>query len=318
MDIAYLLWFQDFRNSIGDALTPFMQWVSDFAVDYLILFAIFYYWNCEKRGGLYTLVSYYFSIFITPFIKLTACIYRPWIRDSRIVPAGDAIRTATSYSFPSGHTTTAGPLAGGLAINTWKDRRTKGLSVLFVLFILLTMISRNYLGVHTPQDVCVGLLISILSLFLTAKLFNYLDRHPEKENMLLICGFIICCLGIAYITLKPYPMDYDAAGKLLVDPQKMMEDGYGDMGKMMGFIIARFVEKNWIGFEPLRNKSKSAILCVIFLLPLIPMKEYFRPVLVGAFGSHWGKLFFSIIYAFYYIALIPMILKILGRREQKA
>jgi hypothetical protein len=28
MDIQYLLFLQDFRNSIDNALTPFMEWVS--------------------------------------------------------------------------------------------------------------------------------------------------------------------------------------------------------------------------------------------------------------------------------------------------
>ena len=56
-----------------------------------------------------------------------------------------------------------------------------------------------------------------------------------------------------YITVKPYPMTLNAEGKLLVDPQKMMNDGYGDIGKMMGFIIARFVEKTWIRFKSLRK-----------------------------------------------------------------
>ena len=108
---------QDFRNSINDAWTPFMEWVSMFAVDYLILIPVFLYWFWDKRKGLYTLVSYYFCMVVTPLIKLTACIYRPWIRDSRVLPAGDSIRTATGYSFPSGHTSTGGPLAGGMAVN---------------------------------------------------------------------------------------------------------------------------------------------------------------------------------------------------------
>ena len=109
MDIQYLLFLQDFRNSIDNALTPFMEGVSMFAVTYLILFPVYYYWNRNKRDGLYVLVAYYFCMVITPLVKLTACVYRPWIRDSRIVPAGKAIVTATGYSFPSGHTTTVAP-----------------------------------------------------------------------------------------------------------------------------------------------------------------------------------------------------------------
>ncbi len=315
MDIQYLLWLQDFRNSINDALTPFMEWVSMFATTYLLLFAVFYYWFHDKKKGLYTLVSYYFCMVVTPLIKLTACVYRPWIRDSRIIPAGDSITTATGYSFPSGHTTTAGPIAGGMAVNLRKEKSTRWISVLFVLFIFATAFSRNYLGVHTPQDVTVALLLTALSLYLTAKLFAYLDEHPEKENLLLLCGFIFCWAGIAYITFKQYPMTLNAEGKLIVDPQKMMNDGYGDLGKVIGFIIARFVEKTWIRFKPLKKSALSLVLCLLGLIPLALLKQYIRPVMTSAFGSHWGKLWFSVIHAFYYIALYPAVLKLVGRHE---
>ena len=51
MDIQYLLWLQDFRNSIHDALTPFMEWVSMFATTYLILIPVFIYWNRDRKRG---------------------------------------------------------------------------------------------------------------------------------------------------------------------------------------------------------------------------------------------------------------------------
>ena len=41
MDIQYLLFLQDFRNSIANALTPFMVGVSLFAVPYLILLRVY-------------------------------------------------------------------------------------------------------------------------------------------------------------------------------------------------------------------------------------------------------------------------------------
>ena len=44
MDIQYLLWLQDFRNSMQDALTPSMEIVSSFATTYLLLIPIFFYW----------------------------------------------------------------------------------------------------------------------------------------------------------------------------------------------------------------------------------------------------------------------------------
>jgi len=313
MDIQYLLALQDFRSSIGDALTPFMEFVSRFAVDYLILVPIFLYWWWDKRKGLYTLMSYYFCMLLTPLAKLTACVYRPWIRDSRILPAGDAIRTATGYSFPSGHTSTAGPLAGGTAVTLWGSKRTRWLSVLFAFFVFLTAFSRNYLGVHTPQDVFVAICLSVLSLILTSKLIDYLVRNPEKEDWFLLGGFLVCWAGILYITVKSYPVDMSAEGKLIVDPQKMMNDGYGDLGKVMGFILGRYIEKKWIRFEPLKNGWKGALICLVGLAPMVMLKSLIRPVITEALGSHWGKLVFSVVHAVYYIALFPLAVKVCGR-----
>lgn len=313
MDIQYLLWLQEFRNSINDSWTPFMEWVSMFAVTFMIMFPVFWYWCVNKKGGLYTMTSYMFCMVMTPVIKLTACVYRPWIRDARIVPAGDSITTATGYSFPSGHTSTAAPLAGGMAVCTWKNKKTRVLSVIFVLFILLTGFSRNYLGVHTPQDVFVAITISVLSLILTAKLFQYLEKHPEKENLFLLIGLLICIAALFYFSFKPYPMDYNAEGKLIVDPNKMMIDGFGDVGKMIGFIIARFVEKNWIKFRSTGVTVKGVIVCAICLVPMYFLKSMLSPVLQDALGKHFGKMTFNIIYVFYFIALIPILLKLLDK-----
>ncbi len=55
------------------------------------------------------------------------------------------------------------------------------------------------------------------------------------------------------------------------------------------------------------------ILCVLGLLAVVFLKDYLRPVLTGAFGSHWGKLLFSVIHVFFYIALFPLILKLIGK-----
>ena len=144
MDIQYLLLLQNFRNSTGNAMTPFMEMISLFAVTYLVIVPALVYWCVDKRSGLYTMATYTTTVAINAVVKLTACIYRPWIRDSRVLPAGDAITTATGYSFPSGHTTSSTSIYGALAVSAWKKMRW--VSILCIIFALLTCFSRNYLG----------------------------------------------------------------------------------------------------------------------------------------------------------------------------
>ena len=315
MYIEYLLFLQRFRESINDSLTPFMEGISLFAVTYLIMIPVFVYWVVSKRKGLYTLVSYYLCCGFNAIVKLTVCAYRPWIRDARVHPAGDAITTATGYSFPSGHTVTAGPIYGGLAVVSWSWK--KFVSVILGIFLLLTAFSRNYLGVHTPQDVFVGICESVFWLIIVAKIFTYLDEHPEKENLLLLICFIVGWLGIAYITFKPYPMDY-VDGKLLVDPQKMMNDGYGDICLLIAFPVARYIEKRWIGFQAPGLKGAGLAAGIVGLIPLFVMIKFMRPALDGVLGTHWGHFTHSFILVLYCVALWPLVIKAVSKTEAKA
>ena len=315
MDIDYLLFLQRFRESTNNVLTPFLEGLSLFAVTYLVMIPVFVYWVINKRKGLYTLVSYYLCCGFNAIVKLTVCAYRPWIRDARVHPAGDAITTATGYSFPSGHTVTAGPIYGGLAVVSWSWK--KFVSVILGIFLLLTAFSRNYLGVHTPQDVFVGICESVFWLIIVAKIFTYLDEHPEKENLLLLICFIVGWLGIAYITFKPYPMDY-VDGKLLVDPQKMMNDGYGDICLLIAFPVARYIEKRWIGFQAPGLKGAGLAAGIVGLIPLFLMIKFMRPALDGVLGTHWGHFANTFIIVLYCIALWPLVIKAVSKTEAKA
>ena len=309
MDIEYLMLLQNFRNSINDAWTPFMEWISLFAVTYLVLIPVFVYWVLDRKKGLYVLASYYTAVTVNAAIKLTVCCYRPWIRDDRILPAGDAITTATGYSFPSGHTMTATPIYGGLAAIAWK--RWKWVSILCIVLVLITGFSRNYLGVHTPQDVLVGLTVSVLLLFLMRRLFGWIEANPDKENWMLLAGFLFGCAVIAYITFKPYPMDY-VDGRLLVDPQKMMNDGYGDPAMLIAFCAARFVEKRWIRFRPAGLNARGIAISTVGLVGLWAMICFMRGPLDAALGAHWGHFLNSFIIVFYCIALYPLVIRLFG------
>ena len=82
----------------GDRLSIFLQFVTVFAVNYLIFFAVYYYWRVNKRDGLFTLVSYYICIAINPlgisllchfcssdgiFEKLSGKSWKPGLRNRK-------------------------------------------------------------------------------------------------------------------------------------------------------------------------------------------------------------------------------------------
>ena len=312
MDIDYLLLLQDFRNGIDNAITPFMEMISLFAVTYLVIIPALIYWCVDKRAGLFTIGSYAASVTVNALIKLSACIYRPWIRDSRVLPAGDAIRTATGYSFPSGHTMTAVPIYGGIVASTWK--KIRWIAVLSLICLLLTAFSRNYLGVHTPQDVMVGLVAGILVLWGMAVLFRYLEKNPEKENWFLAGGILLGIGALVYFSLKLYPMDY-VDEKLLVDPQKMMKDGFGDTGKLIAFCAGRYIEKTWIRFKPVFSKRNLAagLAGAVILFFLI---ESIGSPLQSALGLQWGALVQNMVIFLYITAGWPAVMKACAKHEE--
>ena len=307
MDIEYLLFLQNWREGMNNALTPFLMGVSDIADKWILLLPVIIYWCINKKNGLFLCLSYGISILLNGLIKLTACVYRPWVREPKIIPAGNAIATAGGYSFPSGHTMTATPVAGGISVLTWK--KNKIVSILFMFFIILTMFSRNYLGVHTPQDVIVGLVLGIFAIYISSTIFNYVEKNPEKENFVILIGIIICVISFVYINLKSYPMDYDANGKLLVNPKDMIRSTYSNIGVFSGFLIGRYIEKRFINFSVTGLNFKGIFLAVIGVIIYVLMVLYMKDILVGYLGKFWGRYFNQFVMMFFAIALWPAVLK---------
>ncbi|MBQ6774923.1 MAG: phosphatase PAP2 family protein [Synergistaceae bacterium] len=308
MDITYLLWLQDLRNGMNDAWTPFMEWISYFGIRNIILLPVFVYWCLDKHKGEFILAAWKISQTINSIVKLTACVYRPWVRDARIIPAGDSIKTAGGYSFPSGHTMMATPIYGGLATIT----KSKLARMFWVALILITMFSRNYLGVHTPQDVLVGAALGVLSIYIAQWMMNYLDRKPEKRGLVMSALFAAGVLTMVYVTYKPYPMDY-VDGKLLVDPVKMQIDAWGDAGGLPVIALAWYIERRWINFTPTGLNFKGVILGAIGLVILAFMTECLKDPLKVAFGQHLGKFAYQVVFFFYVMILWPLVLKLFSR-----
>lgn len=82
------------------------------------------------------------------------------------------------------------------------------------------MFSRNYLGVHTPQDVIVGCFSTFLLLFINTYLYKWIEADVKNHDItFIIIGFTVIVALVVYITFKPYPMDY-VDGTLLVDSKQ--------------------------------------------------------------------------------------------------
>ena len=214
-----------------------------------IIVICLFYWVLNKKTGQFILFSWMLGFITNFFLKATACIYRPWILDYRIHPVPEAMPAATGYSFPSGHTAGAMSIWGGLAVSYWNNKLVRFLGLFIVLCVML---SRNYLGVHTPQDVIVSFIVSCFVLWGVYSLLNWVNNDDKTNNRDLIAVgliFAVTTLIILYVVLKPYPVHY-LFGKILYYPNDMKYDALLRSGLLFGAFSGWIVERRYIKFLP--------------------------------------------------------------------
>lgn len=316
MDIEYLLILQEFRGYTESFLAPIMDWVTKMSVSFWPLAVmLMIYWVFDRQSGKRMLAGFSLALLMNGFLKLVVCAYRPWIRDARIEPYGDSKVAATGYSFPSGHSTWATSCWG--SIGFWFRKRVKAIMYVLFALILLTLFSRNYLGVHTPQDVVVGLVASTIMVIAANYIEAWSDKEPDKRDIIIIItGLVVCvALTIFYFT-KSYPMDYNAEGNLIVDPMRMLPDSFEGIGLISAFVVCRYFERRSFDFEKeLKWKDRF----VIGTIALIPLMWWFNHIgeIITALGSKiLGKYIWGVGIVVYSMILVPWVMKKLQKYIQ--
>ncbi len=307
---------QNLREATGNILTPIFEYITKLGETSVLMFLIgLVYWCFDKKKGIFLMFTLYTGRIINGFIKITACVYRPWIRDARVLPVPEAQTGATGYSFPSGHTGNAVSVWGGLAIDTKDGRKiSKKLFIFFSILILLIAFSRNYLGVHTPQDVIVSLVIGSVTLFAMTKLMPIIEEKPNADIPVLIIGMAACILLILYAAFKPYPIDYAADGSVIVEGSKMAVDSYKTAGGAMGMLAGWFIERRFIKFSTdVSNGEKAlrAAFCIFTYTILDGFAGNTADMLVSAgLSTGMAKAAMQFVCLFYFAAVAPAIFKL--------
>lgn len=303
MDIAYLLFLQNLREATGGIFNNFFAFITNVVVDFYILIpALILFWVKSKKEGVRVLLSWGTSICFNSILKTIFCVYRPWIRDARVKPLKDVISGATGYSFPSGHSSSASGFYSGLAFTY---RKYKGLIIFSVVMVLLTMFSRNFVGVHTPQDVLVGASVGLLAAFIIAKVMDYIEENPSKDWIILLVGFVICAILLPFTYFKSYPMDY-IDGVLLVDPKKMTVDGFKDPGMFFGIILGWFIEKRFINFSTEGTVYQKVMRSLVGALLVVLYYTVIIKVLGSAIGIGVVHFIFQVSLPVLFMCVYPM------------
>lgn len=221
----YLLFIQNIRQISAGFLDDFFLLLTRLAESPIpFIFLAYEYWCVEKRVGQLMALGTGINCAAGQIIKELFHIERPWIRDARIDPVPGALNTAVGYSFPSGHTIRSGSALIGFCIDLIrKKQKQAGVAALF-LFLLIAF-SRNYLGVHTPEDVFFGTVICVLNYFVLDMLLKWIDNGKNRDFIVLLS---VCLLVIIAV----------------------MKYGFlSNCGSCLGFFIGWMIERRFIHFK---------------------------------------------------------------------
>ncbi len=313
--IDFLLYLQNIRMQHSEIFNRLFLSVTAIGEYWLpSLICAIYYWGISAKEGtcLFSLCG--FSFLFNQFFKMLACVYRPWVLSDKIVPVESATTYARGYSFPSGHSSMAASVVGGLAFIL---RHKIVWSILLILLVLVVGFSRLWLGVHTPQDVCAGLLTGLFLVFLANFLINRAEKNKNGYLYLLAVINILAVAALIYICyFNQFPRDY-VNGELLVNPDRAVRSTIICYGYSLGIINGAFLCRRFFPFDAKAGDIKTRIIrCLVgtillmFLL-ICPLEICFRgnlnykliflfPLLMGLCITAGYPLVFSKIKFLYY------------------
>ena len=197
-----------------------------------LVIALVIFWCVDKRRGYYLMAVGFLGTIFSQFLKLACRVPRPWVLDENFTIVEQAREAASGYSFPSGHTQTAVGTFGALAYTAKK----RWMKALFIGLMTLVAFSRMYLGVHTPKDVLVGALISLVLVIGLQPLA--LDRDERNMKYLLAVMTGIALGYLLYVEFARFPADVDVHN--LTSGQK---NAYTLLGSLIGVDLVYLADR---------------------------------------------------------------------------
>ncbi len=297
INLRILEWIQFGRTPFWDGFFSLFTHLGDELVLIPIFCALF--WCVNKRFAYHVSLAFFSGTLLSQLLKITFCIPRPWLLDPKIKPVESAVSGATGFSFPSGHTASAAGIYGGIAMNLRKWGAWLGLG----MCTLLVAYSRLYLGVHTPLDVGVSLLISAVLLLLSRRVMAFAETHEKGGAVILTAGIALCAASLVYVHLRHWPFFSDIENFL---------DAYKAVGGGMGYFIGWYLERRSVNFDTKAPLWFQGVKLVCGLLLLAAIQQGLKTPLHALLGEPAGDFTRYLALVLFAVALYPMLFKWAG------
>lgn len=233
--MEFLHFLEGLRFPLLDKLMLLITNAGDETV--FIVIAMIYLWCVDKFDAYYLLFVGFCTTALNNLIKAICRVPRPWVRDPSLTAVSEAVPAATGYSFPSGHTQSSVGTFGVVAVTAKKNF----LKILAIVIAVLVGFSRLYLGVHTPQDVIVGALLSIALVALFGLIFKFAGKTPKTMRILLAVTSLLFIIQALYLTFT-----LDLADERLLSGVKTT---YKMLGCILGMFVVYEIDLKFINYE---------------------------------------------------------------------
>jgi hypothetical protein len=240
-----------------------------------IVAAVVVFWCVSKWEGYYLMTIAFCGTVLNQFLKLICRVPRPWVRDPNFTIVESARAEATGYSFPSGHTQNAIGLFGGMA--RWGGRRWVRLGL--TTLALVIAFSRMYLGVHTPADVGVSLVLAAALVLGLYPLMRRAQEKPRYMGYVLAAMLVVSGAFVVFVETCGFPADMDAEN---------LASGIGNAWKMLGAVagmtLAWLLDRRYIHFETQAVWWVQVIKVAVGMALLLAIKSGLKAPLLALLG----------------------------------
>lgn len=276
----------DFLRFLSECRTPvldlFFQGVTYMAQELFVVTVICWFYWCSDKKQAYSLgFAYFASGLLVQGLKIIFRIPRPWILDPDFQPVASAVPGATGYSFPSGHTQSITALFGSLGLRTKKAAKRS----FYFAVIFLVMLSRMYLGCHTPKDVLVSFAVTITCVCLTDYFLYKKNSVNGHEGILSIVMAEICVLLCVYALILSH------SGIISTE---YAADCLKASGAGLAFASGFYIEKRCIRFSPPENPGEKLLRMIIGLAAAVLILEGAKAVLGTSLAASFIRYFLTV------------------------
>ena len=271
--MEFLKMLEEIRNPLLDGFFSLVTFLGEETV--FIVIGLIFFWCLDKKQGYYLLSIGLLGTVLNQFLKLIFRIPRPWVLDPEFKIVESAREAATGYSFPSGHTQAGVGIFGGVA--RWN--KNKWVRILCIAVCVLVPFSRMWLGVHTPLDVGVSIVIALILIF---GIYPVIQKG-SKLAMRIMFGVMLLITVALMIFAHNFPFSEVDLDNLIHGT----ESAYKMFGCITGMWLAYEVDINYSHFETKAKWWVQILKLLVGIIPVVLIKSVLKAPLNSLCGNEF-------------------------------